>query len=76
MQGNLCRKTAHLFLLTGTSNVQCEYRFVNNGAKTCFCKETTHTCIQGMDLPYPTKLWQKFTTGQKFGKTQHDITEA
>uniref|UniRef100_A0A915KHE9 Uncharacterized protein n=1 Tax=Romanomermis culicivorax TaxID=13658 RepID=A0A915KHE9_ROMCU len=24
-----------LFLLTGTYNVQCEYRFVNNGAKKC-----------------------------------------
>uniref|UniRef100_A0A915K762 Bridge-like lipid transfer protein family member 1 N-terminal domain-containing protein n=1 Tax=Romanomermis culicivorax TaxID=13658 RepID=A0A915K762_ROMCU len=67
-----------LFILTGTFNVQCKYRFVNNGAKKFCCKETTHICTQGMNLPYPKnlvevyyrpKIWQNFTIGQKFGKS-------
>uniref|UniRef100_A0A915HM90 Uncharacterized protein n=1 Tax=Romanomermis culicivorax TaxID=13658 RepID=A0A915HM90_ROMCU len=39
----------------------------NVGCKEINSKETTHTCTQGMDSPYPKKVWQKFTIGQKFG---------
>uniref|UniRef100_A0A915I8A8 Uncharacterized protein n=1 Tax=Romanomermis culicivorax TaxID=13658 RepID=A0A915I8A8_ROMCU len=55
-----------LFLLAGTFNNQCKYRFVNNEAKKfCCCKETTHTCTQGMDSVHGAEFDRTGKTSRK-----------